>query len=169
MRNLEAKIKLLWDKVKCASLWVYAHLALPLSLLLLLVTVLGALAQGLLQGPIFPLWGLSKKTKKSANSVDVDRVDEEGSPIRIGDPDSTGATQAPVLELDKSPKDHGVRIDPPGPEGPIDINLPDGVEESTVEQALIIRPVMTDTTVEDRLNVSQETLQDILNRYGKNN
>lgn len=100
--------------------------------------------------------------KKDPNTIPPSRTREDGSPIRIGEPDSRGMTQAPVGQLELP----GI-FEPKTSMGVGDrkVQLPDGVKPSEVEQVVAAQPKVDRVAVEDRSGITEERLRELLERY----
>ena len=110
----------------------------------------------------------SRSVIDQANTVDPQRVDPSGKPIPIGQPDSKGITQVPVLPI----QDPGlfsdpnkVVIQPPNSDKPVVVVLPDGVKNSEVDQVVVITPTVTDVIVTDKSEVSKSEVDDLLSKF----
>lgn len=149
--------------------------------LVLVVVLIGILllAMGFKELQIGGLIGklLGKKDKSDpdevielANSVDKDRVAEDGRVIQPGEADSKGITQAVVVPI-KNPglfsDPKTVTFTPPGEKKPKKVVLPDGVTNKDVEQVVIVKPKVVAVAVRDRTGISAKRIDELLAKYAE--
>jgi len=104
-----------------------------------------------------------------ANSVPKDRVREDGTVIKPGEPDKEGMTQATVVEIEKPglfSNPDTVKIKPPGEAKPIVVDLPTGVKAKDVDKVVIVKPKVYAVSVKDNSGVDAKTVDDLLAKYG---
>lgn len=164
-----------WTKLKAWAAWVWAKLCVPGVALLVVLGgfVLVAIGFKELQigGLLAKLFGKKPApgTAAVANTVPPGRVDSNGNLIPVGQPDSTGQTQVPVVPVHEPgffSDPQTVKFTPPGAEKPVEVRLPDGVKNTDVKQVIVIQPETVVVTVKDNSGVTAEKVDDLLAKYG---
>lgn len=165
-----------WAKMKATFRWIGLNLLAPGAAL---VVVLGAImlaAMGAkdlqIGGLLARLFGKKEPEHRAidvANSIDPDRVDKNGKLIQPGVPDSKGQTQAVVVPI-KEPglfsNPDTVTFTPPGKTDPIEVQLPDGVQNKDVDSVVVVQPGQFVVTVKNDSGVSAAKVDDLLKKYG---
>jgi hypothetical protein len=110
------------------------------------------------------------KAIDTANSIPKDRVDKDGKLIPIGQADSKGITQVPVVPI----KDPGLFSNPstvqfqdPDSAKPVEVALPDGVKAKDIEHVIVVQPGTFAVTVKDNSQVSSEDVDALVAKYNK--
>lgn len=147
----------------------------PLPALLLVVgaCVLAFLGAKNLQigGLLGKLLGKPRSPHKAielANSVPPGRVREDGTLIKLGEPDSKGIAQAKVLPIEKPgllSDPRVVKITPPGSAKPIEVQVPDGVKAKDVEHVVVVTPEVLAVTVKSSSPIKARDVDDLISKY----
>ena len=168
-------LEAVWAKLKAAAAWVWAKLGVPGVALIIVAVGLLLVALGWKELQIGGILGrlFGKKPAPGpvavANTVPPGRVDSKGNLIPVGQPDSTGQTQVPVVPVHEPgffSDPQTVKFTPPGAEKPVEVRLPDGVKNTDVKQVIVIQPETVVVTVKDNSGVTAEKVDDLLAKYG---
>lgn len=172
MLDFDSIKKVLWGGVRRVPPKLFRLLLALVVILVAVVLVSMGFKELQIGGLLSKIFGRTASNLKASgivNTIDPDRVDQNGKVIPIGQPDSRGITQAVVVPIEgtglfSDPKT--VKIIPPGEEKAIDIVLPDGVTNKDVEQVILIKPGVVAVTVKDSSGVSAQEIDDLLRKYG---
>lgn len=161
-----------WATLKRVGQWTFG----PLLALLVIIGAFLLMMLGVknlqIGGILGALLGRKPQSRAidTANSIPKNRVDKEGKLIPIGQADSKGITQVPVVPI-KNPglfsNPSTVQFQDPDSAKPVEVALPDGVKAKDVEHVVVVQPGTFAVTVKDNSKVSSEDLESILSKYNK--
>jgi hypothetical protein len=165
-----------WRYLKILGSLARKYLLAPLPAILLVIGAVILLVLGVkniqIGGLLGKLFGTSgtdgKKAIDVANTVPPDRVREDGTLIKPGEPDSQGKTQAVVVAVQTGglfSDPTSVTIKPPGEAKAIKVKLPDGVKSKDVDKVIVVSPEVHIVTVKDTSKVSAKKVDDLLKKY----
>lgn len=153
--------------------WVRKNILSPpiLFLVTLIALVLLGFGVRVFLGDIFrkiqgnPFNGI--KSLPPVLPVDPQRVHDDGTVILPGEKDAKGWVQpvvypVPVPDIFDSPSVVTVKT----PEGPLEVELPVGVDREEVKEVVVIQPGVVTVTVTNRDPVATPTLDKLLETYG---
>lgn len=163
---------------KWKRVWAFLRkwLVGPIPALLLVVGACILVAVGVknvhIGGLLGKLLGKSSTTPHKAievaNSVPPGRLREDGTIIKVGEPDSQGITQAKIVAIEKPglfSDPRVIKVTPSGASQPIEIQVPDGVKAKDVEHVVVVTPQVLAVTVKSSSSVKAQDVDDLLAKY----
>lgn len=159
-----------WESLKSMGHKLFGHLLAVIVVVASFVLVMLGVKNLQIGGILGSLLGKKPQGKAldAANSIPMGRIGEDGKLIPLGQADSKGITQVPVVPI-KNPglfsNPDTVQFQDPATAKLVEVALPDGVKAKDVEHVVVVQPGVFTVTVKDTSLVSAEQIDTLLQKY----